>query len=92
MVLVIVVPMLAPIIIGTAPGSESVPDATSATVSEVVAELLWIMAVTNKPINNPVNGFDVASKIVSVTTVPNCCSDEIIKSRENKNTSNPTRK
>lgn len=40
MVLVIVVPMLAPIIIGTAPGSESEPEATSATVKDVVVELL----------------------------------------------------
>jgi len=72
MVLVIVVPILAPMIIGTAPSSVSDPEATKATVSEVVVELLWIMAVTNNPMNKPVKGFDVASKIVLLTSAPNC--------------------
>ncbi len=69
--LVIVVPMFAPMIIGTAPCSESDPEATKATVREVVVVLLCKIAVTNNPINNPVNGFDVANKIVSLTAVPN---------------------
>ena len=40
MVLVIVVPMLAPMIIGIAACSEMDPEATNATTIEVVAELL----------------------------------------------------
>lgn len=39
-VLVMVVPTLAPIIMGTAPSNVIDPDATSATAMEVVAELL----------------------------------------------------
>jgi len=71
-VLVIVVPMLAPMIMGTAPSRVSDPEATKATASDVVVELLWIIAVTNNPMNNPVKGFDVANKMVLLTSAPNC--------------------
>ena len=72
MVLVIVVPILAPMMMGTAPCKESEPEATKATVMEVVAELLCISAVTSNPINKPVKGLDVANRIVSETPAPNC--------------------
>jgi hypothetical protein len=84
-VLVIVVPTLAPIIIGIALCKEMDPDATNATTSAVVVELLCNMAVTNNPINNPVNGFEVAIKIVSAADVPKCCNDDTIRSSANTN-------
>lgn len=71
-VLVMVVPIFAPMIIGIAPSNESEPEATSATIMEVVAELLCIMAVIKRPINKAVNGLEVASKIVSAAVFPNC--------------------
>lgn len=72
MVLVIVVPMLAPIIMGMAFGIVIEPDATSATVNEVVVELLCNMAVISSPINNPVKGLEVANKMVSATVLLKC--------------------
>jgi hypothetical protein len=42
------------------------------------------MAVTRRPINNPVKGFDVAMMIVSAALAPRCCSEEIIRSRANR--------
>lgn len=60
MVLVMVVPTFAPIIMGIALSMVMEPDATSATTKAVVVELLWIMAVINKPMNKAVNGFEVA--------------------------------
>ena len=84
-VLVIVVPMLAPMIIGTALCRVIEPEATSATTSEVVVELLCNIAVIRSPMNSPVNGLDVANKMVSATFLPRCCRDDVIKSRENKN-------
>lgn len=60
MVLVIVVPTLAPMIIGMALSSVIDPEATNATTSAVVVELLWIMAVISKPMKSAVNGFEVA--------------------------------
>jgi hypothetical protein len=60
------------------------PEATSATTSAVVVELLCNIAVISRPINSPVKGFDVASRIVSATDFPMCCNDAVIKSRENR--------
>lgn len=90
-VLVIVVPTLAPIIIGTAPCKEIEPEAINATVIAVVAELLCMSAVTNSPIKSPVNGFEVASKIISAASLPKCWSDAIIKSRVNRKINNAAR-
>lgn len=36
------------------------PVATAVTTIVVVVELLWIRAVTNNPINNPMKGFEAA--------------------------------
>ena len=83
--------MLAPIIIGIAPGRVIDPEATRATTSEVVVELLCSMAVMSNPMNNPVKGFEVASKIVSATFFPICCNDDVIKSREKRNKKNAAR-
>jgi ABC-type transport system involved in cytochrome c biogenesis permease component len=63
-VLVTVVPIFAPIIIGTALSSESAPEATTATTIEVTVELLWTMAVVSKPINRLINGLAVARIIL----------------------------
>ena len=59
-VLVMVVPTLAPIMIGIPLSSVIDPDATRATTRAVVVELLWIIAVISRPMNNAVNGFEVA--------------------------------
>mgnify|MGYP003536073844 CR=1 FL=1 len=67
------------------------PEATRATTREVVVELLCSMAVIRRPINNPVKGFEVASRIVSATSFPICCSEEVIRSRENRNKRNAPR-
>jgi hypothetical protein len=67
------------------------PEATSATTSEVVVELLCSIAVISRPINKPVKGFEVANKIVSATFLPICCSEEVIRSSENKNKKNAPR-
>jgi hypothetical protein len=56
---VIVVPILAPIIIGTALDTVNVPAATNPTVIEVVTELDCIIAVASIPMNRPVKGFEV---------------------------------
>jgi len=84
MVLVIVVPTLAPIMMGIAFCRVKDPEATKATINDVVVELLWIIAVISNPINNPLNGFDVASKIVSATFFPICCNEDVIRSSANK--------
>lgn len=71
-VLVIVVPTFAPMMMGIALSIVMEPDATSATTKAVVVELLWIMAVINRPMNNAVNGFDVAWMMVSAADFPMC--------------------
>ena len=80
-----VVPILAPMIIGTALCKVMDPEATSATTIDVVVELLCNIAVMRSPMNNPINGLEVANKMVSATFLPKCCRDDVIKSRENKN-------
>ncbi len=88
MVLVIVVPTFAPMMIGIALCKVMDPEATRATTNDVVVELLCSIAVISNPIKSPVNGFAVASKIVSPTFFPICCSEEIIRSRANKKSMN----
>lgn len=90
-VLVMVVPMFAPMMMGIALCSVIDPEATSATTSEVVVELLCNIAVIRRPMNKPVKGFEVASKIVSATFLPRCCSEEVMRSSENKNRMNAPR-
>ena len=65
---VIVVPILAPMIIGTALDTVNVPAATKPTVIEVVTELDCIIAVANIPINRPVKGFEV--ELISILAKP----------------------
>ena len=57
--MVIVVPIFAPMIIGTAFVILSAPPETIATTMAVVAEELWIIEVARRPIMRPVNGFEV---------------------------------
>ncbi len=61
-VFVTVVPMLAPMIIGTALaiGSAFSGAATSPTISEVETEELWTRVVARIPTMRPMNGFSVA--------------------------------
>jgi len=85
MILVMVVPTLAPIIMGIAPSSVSAPEATIATTRAVVVELLCNMAVITSPMNNPVNGLDVAVKIVSAAFFVMCCNEDVNSSRAKRN-------
>jgi hypothetical protein len=59
------------------------PEATNATTNAVVVELLWIMAVISRPMNNPVNGLEVARMMVSAADLPKCCRDDTIRSSAN---------
>ena len=79
--------MFAPMMMGIALSSVSAPEATSATTSDVVVELLCNMAVITNPMNKPVNGLDVASRIVSDTFRFRCWSDDVIRSRAKRNSS-----
>ena len=83
--------MFAPMIMGTALSSVSDPVATSATVMDVVAVLLWMMAVTSKPMNRDVKGLDVARIIVSAAERPRCCREDNIRSKASRNTSRAKR-
>lgn len=85
MVLVIVVPTLAPIITGVAFSRVIEPEATRATVNEVVVELLCNIAVISSPMNSPVNGFAVAKTMVLMTFLPRCWRDEVMSSSAKRN-------
>ncbi|KXK25472.1 MAG: hypothetical protein UZ12_BCD005001615 [Bacteroidetes bacterium OLB12] len=88
MVLVMVVPTLAPIIMGIALLSDIEPVAINATAMAVVAELLWMSAVTSKPMNKPVNGLDVVKTITSAASCPRCWSEDIMSSSAKRKISN----
>ena len=68
-VLVTVVPIFAPIIIGTAPDSVTVPDPTIATINDEVVEELWNKVVAKIPIKSATNGFPVVD-ITSLAKSP----------------------
>ncbi len=59
--LVIVVPILAPIMIGIALLRLIEPVATAVTTIVVVVELLWIKAVIIRPVNRPIYGLEAAT-------------------------------
>ena len=90
-ILVIVVPTLAPMMIGTAFPILMAPEAVSATAIDVVAELLWTIAVISKPMKKPVKGLEVASMMVSAAVCPNNWRDEIIRSRAKRKISSAIR-
>jgi hypothetical protein len=70
MVFVIVVPILAPMMMGIAPGNVSTPPATSPTVIEVVVDELWIILVARMPMRSPTRGLDVVLMRVSAKPFP----------------------
>ena len=49
--------------IGTAVGRLNAPEPTKATIIEVLVELLWMTAVSSKPMNKPINGLAATDKI-----------------------------
>jgi hypothetical protein len=55
-VFVVVVPMLAPMMTGTASSMERAPEATSPTTMVVVVDELWMMAVATNPRRRPSHG------------------------------------
>jgi len=72
MVFVTVVPMFAPMTMGTALaiGSAFSGAATSATIIDVVTDELWTSVVARTPTINAMNGFSVAAKNDSSTSRP----------------------
>ena len=68
--LVTVVPMLAPMIIGTASGIASVPAPTKPTIVAVDTEDDWTSTVASIPTNSPASGFETLSKRLSVKSEP----------------------
>ena len=50
---VVVVPILAPIVIGNAASMVRIPAATNGTNNDVVTELLWTTIVKKSPARNP---------------------------------------
>ena len=70
-VLVTVVPIFAPIIIGTAPDNVTVPDPTIATINEEVVEELWNNVVAKIPIKRATNGFPVVDITCCAKSPPN---------------------
>ena len=85
MVEVMVVPMLAPITIGIAFVRDKEPEATTATMSVVVVELLCKIAVASNPMKSPTNGFDVTSKMDFAAPSPSTLKPTLIMWIENKN-------
>ena len=71
-VAVTVVPMFAPMIIGTAllSGSGDSGAATSPTIIDVVTEELWTIVVARIPTTRPTSGFWVVEKITSRKSPP----------------------
>ena len=61
-VFVIVVPMFAPMIIGTACSTDRTPDPTTATIVAVVVLELWTSTVKSTPSARPANGFETPEK------------------------------
>ena len=83
--LVIVVPILAPITIGMAVDRSIEPDATIATAIDVVVELLCIMAVIINPINKLIKGFSANVKKERMVSSPICLAKLTNRSIEIKN-------
>ena len=77
-VAVTVVPMLAPITIGTAlaSGSGCSGAATSATIIEVVTDELWTSVVASRPARRPTSGFSVAAKKLPIRSSPSSLNPE----------------
>ena len=69
-VFVIVVPMLAPMIIGTACSTDSVPEPTTATIVAVVVLELCTMTVNRTPMASPAKGFETPVKSSSFEPIP----------------------
>jgi dolichyl-phosphate-mannose--protein O-mannosyl transferase len=84
-VLVKVVPIFAPIIIGIASENSIEPDATIATIMEVLVLLLWIMAVIKRPIKRLIKGFAVRFIIESAISLFNSLNEYPIKSIAKRN-------
>ncbi len=68
---VTVVPMLAPMMMGTAFSIDSMPAATNPTTVEVVMDELWTMLVARIPMKRPTSGLDVVAIRRSEKPAPN---------------------
>ncbi len=68
--LVTVVPMLAPMIMGTASGTAKVPDPTRPTMVAVLTDEDCTRTVARMPTNNPATGLVTPSKSESVKSAP----------------------
>ena len=68
--LVMVVPMLAPMTIAIAFSTLSSPAATAVTISEVLVEELWTSTVARMPSMTPLKGFSATSNILAESFPP----------------------
>ena len=82
---VMVVPMLAPMIIGIASPRGRVPAATSPTMIDVVVDELWIRLVVRKPMMSPARGSEAVPIRRSVKSFQNILKAELIRSMLTKN-------
>jgi hypothetical protein len=80
MVLVVVVPMLAPMMMGTANSMVSAPEATNPTTIVVVVEELWIMLVARNPMRSPASGSDAVLRSCSARPLPLILNAALINS------------
>jgi hypothetical protein len=79
-VFVVVVPMFAPMTMGTANSMVRVPEATNPTTMVVVVDELWIMPVATKPMSNPATGSDTMLMSCSAKPRPANLKAELIRS------------
>ncbi len=83
-VFVIVVPMLAPMMIGMATEMLSAPEATRPTTIVVVVEELWIRLVARNPMMSPARGSDAVDTNCSAKPRPAILKAALIRSMEKK--------
>ena len=84
---VTVVPMLAPMMTATAPASDSRPALTKLTTITVVADELWMAAVTAVPVRMPLSGLPVKRLSTALILLPAIfCNPSLISFMANRNT------
>ena len=86
---VTVVPMLAPMMTATAPASDSRPALTNPTTITVVADELWMAAVTAVPVSIPLMGLPVICFSTARILLPAIfCRPSLMSFMAKRNTAN----
>jgi hypothetical protein len=84
MVFVMVVPMFAPMMIGTAKDMLRAPDATNPTTTVVVVDEDWMRLVARNPMMSPARGSDAVETSCSANPRPAILKAALIRSMEKK--------